>query len=191
MAIPVPGIAVTLLEPELRSVELPPGSQIASIYGTTHLADAYAVTLPRGTVRDPEALARFLFAQQPAWVGLLMGLRDMLVAGLGLKTARQLGSSQAAGRNRRIGIFRIYETTTYEIILGEDDQHLDFRVSVMVRPDSTRPADAAELVVATVVHCHNRLGRTYIRLIAPFHRRVVKAGLRQASRAGWPTEAGA
>jgi len=182
---------MTRLEPKLRSVELPPGSRIASIYGATHLADAYAVTLPRGSVRDPEALARFLFAQQPAWVGRLMGLRDMLVAGLGLKTARQLGSLQSDGHDRRIGIFRIYATTTHEIMLGEDDKHLDFRVSVMVRPDSTGPTEAAELVVATVVHCHNRLGRIYIRLIAPFHRQVVKAGLRQASRAGWPTEAGA
>jgi len=182
---------MTRLESGLRSVGLPPGSRIVSVYGTTDLADAYAVTLPRGTVRDPEALARFLFAQQPAWVGLLMGLRDMLVAGLGLKTARQLGSPRAAGRNRHIGIFRIYETSADEIILGEDDQHLDFRVSVMVRPDSTGPTEATQLVVATVVHCHNRLGRIYIRLIAPFHRQVVKAGLRQASRAGWPNEAGA
>jgi Protein of unknown function (DUF2867) len=42
-------------------------------------------------------------------------------------------------------------------------------------------------VVSTVVHCHNRLGRTYITLIAPFHRRVVEAGLRRAARLGWPT----
>jgi hypothetical protein len=39
------------------------------------------------------------------------------------------------------------------------------------------------------VHCHNRLGRIYITLIAPFHRLVVEASLRRAARLGWPTAA--
>ncbi len=33
-----------------------------------------------------------------------------------------------------------------------------------------------------MVHCHNLLGRTYLSVIAPFHRRVVKASLDRAAR---------
>jgi hypothetical protein len=43
---------------------------------------------------------------------------------------------------------------------------------------------------ATVVPCHNLLGRAYIFVIAPFHRMVVKASLRRAAMLGWPREGG-
>ena len=83
-----------------------------------------------------------------------------------------------------MGIFRIYETRPHEIVLGEDDKHLDFRLSVL---HEVLPAvGAAQVVLSTVVHCHNRLGRLYILLIAPFHRTIVKATLRRAARSGWP-----
>jgi len=39
------------------------------------------------------------------------------------------------------------------------------------------------------VHCHNRLGRLYILVIAPFHRLVVQASLRRAAQIGWPSAA--
>jgi hypothetical protein len=32
------------------------------------------------------------------------------------------------------------------------------------------------------VHCHNRLGRTYLAVIAPFHRVIVRATLERAVR---------
>jgi len=162
-------------------VALPAGSRITGFYAATNLADAFAIGLPEGTLRNPETLARFLFAAQPAWVGHLMQLRDTLVAGFGLKTARQL----TAASGQRVGIFKVYETHANEIILGEDDKHLDFRVSVLVRPG----AATSQLVVSTVVHCHNLLGRSYITLIAPFHRRVVRAHLQRAARLGWPRQA--
>jgi hypothetical protein len=175
-------------DPLVAAVGLPKDSRIGSFYPAPHLADAYAVALAHDTIGDPERLARFLFAQQPAWIGRLMTLRDALVAGLGLKTARQLKALDTGGGSRRVGIFKIYETTPNEVILGEDDRHLDFRVSVLYRPQANGTAAVPQLVVSTVVCCHNRLGRNYIKLIAPFHRRVVQAGLRRASHIGWPTQ---
>lgn len=149
------------------------------------LADAYSVPLPHGTAANPELLARFIFAQQAPWVTGLMKVRDTFVAGFGLKTSGQLTQLGVDGGAKRIGIFKIYSTTEHEIVLGEDDKHLDFRLSVLC---STPPAPAGErrLVLSTVVHCHNRLGRIYIFLIAPFHRRVVQSSLRRAARMGWP-----
>ena len=35
----------------------------------------------------------------------------------------------------------------------------------------------------TVVHCDNWLGRTYLAMIAPFHRVIARASLEQAARA--------
>ena len=170
-------------------VALPSASEspVSGFYKTTDLADAFAVALPDNATGDPESLARFLFAQQPAWVPPLMSVRDAMVAGFGLKTAKHL-ASPAAATVPRVGLFRIYETRAHEIILGEDDKHLDFRVSVLVAPGAAG-GGARRLVVSTVVQCHNLLGRSYLRLIAPFHRQVVQGHLRRAVLAGWPVQA--
>ena len=108
-----------------------------------------------------------------------------MVGGLGLKTARSLSSAGPAGS--RIGIFKVYETNAVEVLMGEDDKHLDFRASALYQPAEASGAQRARLVFSTVVHCHNRLGRGYLGLIAPFHRLVVKAYLRHAARIGWPS----
>ncbi|MBX3658026.1 MAG: DUF2867 domain-containing protein [Ramlibacter sp.] len=167
------------------SVAIPAGASIARIYPTTDLADAFSIPLPPGATADPERLARFIFAQQAPWVSGLMKMRDALVSPFGLKTAKQLTAQPEGAASPRVGIFRIYGKTADEILLGEDDRHLDFRVSVHVS-EARSPAPVRQLTVSTVVHCHNALGRSYILLIAPFHRRVVQSMLERAARAGWP-----
>ncbi|HSW05957.1 MAG TPA: DUF2867 domain-containing protein [Aquabacterium sp.] len=154
-----------------------------------NLADAFAIGLPSGASGDPDLLARFIFAHQPSWIGKLTNLRDRIVACFGLKTAEHLATLAGDAKAKRLGIFRVYGTSDTEIVVGEDDKHLDFRVSVLCAagpaPDSGR-----QLIVSTVVHCHNLLGRAYILVIAPFHRQVVKASLRRAAQIGWPRAAG-
>ena len=169
-----------------RAVALPPASRVSGLYARTDLADAFAMRLPPGASTDPETLARFIFAQQPRWVGRLMGLRDLLVARFGLKTKTQLQDPAKAGQHSRVGIFRIYETRPHEFVLGEDDKHLDFRQSELHEALPAADGPAGQIVLSTVVHCHNRLGRLYILLIAPFHRAIVQATLRRAARTGWP-----
>lgn len=170
-------------------VDFPAESQLRGQYPSPNLADAFAIRLPAGTIADPEALARFAFGRQAPWVRKLMRLRDLIMGCFGVKTSRQLRGGGAG----RVSIFRIYAVQAAEIILGEDDKHLDFRLSVMHRIDPALSASGepgAYLVVATVVKCHNFLGRLYIGVIAPFHRLIVMATLRGAARAGWPQQSG-
>jgi hypothetical protein len=171
-----------------RPVALPTPSGITKVYQSVHLADAFAIRLPSGVSHDPDVLARFIFAHQPSWVGALMRVRDMIVACCGLKTASDLAKLGNGAAAERVGIFRIYSTSGTEIVLGEDDRHLDFRVSVLCSGEPA-PETGTLLTVSTVVHCHNLLGRAYILAIAPFHRMVVKASLRRAARVGWPRAA--
>lgn len=168
-----------------KPVALPTQSGITSVYKSVHLADAFAIRLPSGVSHDPDLLARFIFAHQPSWVGALMRVRDMIVACFGLKTASGLARLGSGAKTERVGIFKIYSTSRTEIVLGEDDKHLDFRVSVLCS-GAPGPGTGALLTVSTVVHCHNLLGRIYILAIAPFHRMVIKASLRRAARIGWP-----
>jgi hypothetical protein len=173
--------------PHPIAVSVPSESSIANAYASVNLADAYSIELPAGASTDPELLARFIFAHQAPWIGKLMMVRDALVGAFGLKTARHLATLEAANAAGRLGIFRIYTTSPTEVVVGEDDKHLDFRVSVLCSGQSSR----RHLTLSTVVHCHNRLGRLYLFLIAPFHRLVVQSSLRSAARIGWPSAAGA
>ncbi|WP_291087069.1 DUF2867 domain-containing protein [Hydrogenophaga sp.] len=164
---------------------IPVRSSITRVYESMDLADAFSIRLPAEASADPVLLARFIFSQQPPWVGALMTVRDALVWGFGLKTGKHLASMGGDSSSTRLGIFRIYSTSETEIVLGEDDKHLDFRASVLCSDEPTS-GGARHLTLSTVVRCHNRLGRTYILLIAPFHRLVVQSSLRRAARMGWP-----
>lgn len=59
--------------------------------------------------------------------------------------------------------------------LGFDDKHLDFRV--WVRRDAATPTSPAQLTLTTVVRTKQLLGRVYLGVIMPFHRRIVPAML--------------
>ncbi|MEJ8845167.1 DUF2867 domain-containing protein [Variovorax rhizosphaerae] len=169
-----------LPSPSLRSrhIALPAEARVAPLYAGAFLADAFAIDLPPDAPRDTLALARFALENQAPWVDRLMGVRDSAVKLFGLKTSGAL----RADTSPRVAFFRIYETHDDEVVLGEDDRHLDFRLSMLQRPV---PGGGREVVATTVVHCHNRLGRNYIRLIAPFHRMVARSALDRASKGGW------
>lgn len=164
----------------IEQVGLPSASRLASSYGRADFADAFSVNLSESSGYDVESLARHIFAQQPAWIAALLRVRDTLVRPFGLKRAVDL---QALGGDR-ISIFRVFERYDQEIVIGEDDLHLDFRVSILVQPASQ--GSPRRLVLTTLVFYNRLLGRAYIGLIAPFHRMVVRASLRRARELGWP-----
>jgi Protein of unknown function (DUF2867) len=166
------------------AIPIPLDARVNGFYAITQLADAYAINLPTDAVLEPEVLARFMFESQPVWAKQLMQLRDVLVSVFGLKTAKQLTASPANGSEKRIAIFKIYESNAIEVFLGEDDSHLNFRISAQIRPAT--PTSAPQFIVSSVVHCNNCLGRAYITVIAPFHRAIVKAAMRRAALNGWP-----
>jgi hypothetical protein len=165
----------------VQQADLPSASRLSSSYSQADFADAFSVDLPEAACHDAEALARHIFSQPAGWVSTLLRLRDILVRPFGLKRAVDL---QATGGDR-INIFRVFERYDGEIVLGEDDTHLDFRVSLLVQPAS--PGRPCRLTVTTLVFYNRLLGRAYIALIAPFHRVVVRASLDRAQKLGWPT----
>lgn len=152
-------------------VDPPPMSAIADWYGGADLLDSYAVTLPPAASGDLAALTLALFNNPPFWLRGLLRLRDQIVGPLGLKTTTAIRDAGATDGRDRIGFFPVLGRSANEIILGEDDRHLDFRASVLLQPDSRR------LVVTTAVRRHNRLGGTYLWVIRPFHVLVVRSNL--------------
>lgn len=164
----------------IKQVDLPSVSRLRSSYAQADFADAFSVDLRESVSRNTEALAQHIFARQPQWIACLLRLRDGLVRPFGLKTTADL---HAEGGDR-INIFQVLERYDDEIILGENDKHLNFRVSVLQQPASQR--QLRRLTVTTLVFYNRPLGRVYIALIAPFHRAVVQSSLDRAQKLGWP-----
>jgi hypothetical protein len=154
---------------------------LALRYPGADLLDAYAITLPAEASGDIDRLARAVMGRPAGWTRALMRVRDAVMAPLGVKTS---GSIAREGRGERIDFFPVLERSSRELVLGEDDRHLDFRTSVLVREMVV--GGGRELVATTVVHCHNLLGRAYLTAIVPFHRVIVRSYLTRAARRGWP-----
>lgn len=167
---------------EVSKVPPPTDSSIASWFDGADLVDAFAIRLSADdAAKGITYLAHCALGAPAPWFRVLIRLRDRLVTGLHVKTSTQLRAIATAEGVDHIDFFRVLSTVDHEMVLGEDDRHLDFRVSLMLLPDKA----GAELVATTAVHCHNALGRTYLFLIAPFHRLVVHTNLSRAAANGW------
>lgn len=167
-----------------RAVPAPSDSALALRYAGADLLDAYAIALPERASGDIATLARAVLGEQAGWVRALMRVRDGVMGLFGVKTSKAIGRAAERRREGHIGFFPVRGRSERELIVGEDDRHLDFRTSVLLREGADGAGRA--LVATTVVHCHNRLGRVYLRVIGPFHRVIVRGNLDRAARRGWP-----
>jgi hypothetical protein len=163
-----------------RAVPMPADSVLAPLYAGADLLDAFAIQLPAESSDDLETLARAAFERPAGWIRALTRVRDAVMATVGVKSSRAIGVD-AATRGPVIGYFPVLSHSPSELVVGVDDRHLDFRAVIQLRRDA---AGRRELLAATVVHCHGRLGRTYLMAIAPFHRMIVRANLERAVNGG-------
>lgn len=165
---------------KVRMTTLPDESSLKDTYPHADLADAYSITIPSSATHDVRAWTRAVFGAPAPWVVKLLAVRDAIVSVFGLKTSRQLRDEGAAAGADYVDFFKVHSSHDAEVVLGEDDKHLDFRVSILLR---TRPwSNEIELVATTVVRCHNLLGRSYLSIITPFHALVVRSNLKRSLR---------
>lgn len=136
-------------------------------------ADAFSITTQTTTLTAREAAERML-GHSPWWVEALMKLRDTIVSPLGLKTSESARHADVA----KVGFFPLLSETPQRVVAGFNDSHLDFRVVVDVAAAGT----GQEVTATTIVLTHNWTGRTYLAVIKPFHRMVVRSMLKQVQR---------
>lgn len=165
---------------------MPRGSRLSPLYNSAYFIDSFAVTLPPQRCEEykPAALARALFTEPPTWFSILMWIRDRVMSVFGIKGSTEIRAVAEKKGVDTIFIFPVISSTQAEIILGENDKHLDFRTSILIRDrelgrEDDRGGDGSgqEMVVTTVVHCHGLLGKAYITIIKPFHVLITKYSL--------------
>jgi hypothetical protein len=162
----------------------PRGSVVAVAVPVGSLADAVPFHDYRDAFRmaiDPErfptvdAFARAFVSSPPLWIQGAMRVRDAVVGVFGMKRAGDLPPTAMPERydvGAMAGIFRVYARTDRELLAGEDDRHLDFRISIFHEESS--------VTVSTLVFFHNLLGRAYFIPVAPMHRLIVPMMMRAA-----------
>ncbi|MCB8877887.1 DUF2867 domain-containing protein [Acidisoma silvae] len=159
----------------VRRTGLPRDSELALRYRNADLADAFCVLLP-ADAEGIDVLADRVFGHPGPVFRTALGLRDAAIGLFGVKTSGQLRKRLARDGVDRIDFFPVLSRSAREVVLGEDDRHLDFRTSLLLRQATA----GKELVATTVVHCHNTLGRTYLAAILLGHELVVRSVLKRA-----------
>jgi len=81
---------------------------------------------------------------------------------------------------QRVGLFSIQSNEPNELIVGDNDKHLDFRISIY--RSSTHGVET--VTVSTTVEIHNAVGRLYMLVVKPFHRFIARSMVQRAADAG-------
>jgi hypothetical protein len=172
---------------QVQVTEVPAGSFIHASLPGAHFHDAYLVSDPAAH-RNALQTWLDLVARTPRWTQGLMAARNRLVRLVGLKDLGQLHDQHPTQQGHlsmdashyqvgdRVGIFVIRSLSETEVVMGQDDRHLNVQVALHKR---TLGDQAPVVVVSTVVHVHNALGHVYMAVVKPFHRRIVRAMLRR------------
>lgn len=148
-----------------RVHEVAPEVDADALLAGAQFIDAFRVDIGAAAVNARQASIRMVL-HWPRWIDALLRLRNILVRPLGLKTSGE-GEPAPGGM---IGLFPVLSETPKRLVAGFDDSHLDFRIVVDVSGD----AASRQVTSTTLVRTHGLLGRTYLALIMPFHKLVVR-----------------
>lgn len=168
----------------LREVAVPSKSSLSGTLGRIDFSDAYEVPLRQPDLGVAQAYWA-VFGAEPAWVRWLMNLRGHIAVRLGL--AHPFGTSPASlddvpafQPGVRVGPFTVQSISEQELIVGDDDHHLNFRISAF----KSERGGQTFLTISTAVEIHNKLGRAYMFVVKPFHRFIAPFMVRRAVRLG-------
>jgi hypothetical protein len=114
----------------------------------------------------------------PKWIKKLLNLRNKVVGLFGLKTSGHIRQKQILDKFKceqsdRIGLFKVFEKTDNEVVLGEYYKHLDFRISLFLERSKENEIEK-RLAISTAVVFKNLFGRLYFLLITPLHKIIVR-----------------
>jgi uncharacterized protein DUF2867 len=158
-------------------VPLPRGSLVARAFERVDYSDAFEIAIPKHAPQDVDAFTRKFITARPGWINGLMGARDAAMGLFGFKTAMPKDEDLPPRfePGAKLGLFEVFDRADDEVLLGADDRHLNFRLSILLRR-----AEETFACITTIVHFNNGFGRVYFAPVKPFHKVIVRAMLRRA-----------
>lgn len=157
----------------MKTRQIPfPADSLAAKYLPADYADAFECTCPLPAEVTPDDILDGFRTAAPGWVEALMKLRNQLVRPFGLKHGNGKEPSKSV-------LGQVTDRSESETVSSLDDKHLLFYVSVRLVRETP---EAARVLMGTIVHLHNRLGKVYFTVIRPFHKIIVQSSLRRVLR---------
>lgn len=161
--------------------ELPKESVLKNEEGIYDYIDSFQSEISEKRKIGLTELGELFFAgSSPRWVEALMGLRNKIVKVFGLKTSDDISDSDNWGCDKgdRLGLFDVFDRTENELILGKNDKHLDFKVSLLFYHQTD---DSKQKIIAltTLVKYNNCFGKLYFFPVQFFHRLIVQSSLQR------------
>jgi Protein of unknown function (DUF2867) len=162
----------------VQEIDIPSTSLAVRSFPHIDFADAFKCQLPANEPQDIDSVTRAIFLTMPQWIVQLLELRNAIVRPFGLKTSIEAAPSSrqdALQPGTAVGVFEVLDRRlNEEIMLGENDKHLDYRVSIQLE----REEEKCWVIVSTVVKFNNWLGRAYFVPVKPVHKIIVPAMMR-------------
>lgn len=127
-------------------------------------------------------IGKAFFSCGPKWVGHLFTLRNKIVSLFGLKTSGEISDREKKLENfncepgEQLDLFKVFAKTENEVVLGEDDSHLNFRISLLLQQKNE--SHRKDLIISTTVEFNNWFGRLYFLPVRPFHKMIVPSMLK-------------
>ncbi|GAL84736.1 conserved hypothetical protein [Sporocytophaga myxococcoides] len=152
-------------------------SLIPENFSPVQYSDSFTTAFKSNRSLHVDDLVYAFFDTSPKWIEKLFILRNAIVKMLGLKVSevndrkrqRELFKVE---KGNSLGLFKVFDKSENEALLGEDDKHLDFRILFHL---INKGDNHYVFTLTTPVRFHNAFGRFYFTIIKPFHQFIVPA----------------
>ncbi len=153
---------------------VPDHSIILNNFGTINYVDCFKSVVD--TTENVDAITTKIF-MVPAWVRFLLNLRNSVVQWFGLKTGKEgdVNTNDYYPIGSKAVVFDVIDRNENEIVMAENDKHLNFCTSVMLEHHGAKTT----ISLSTVVKFNNIWGRLYFLPVKPFHKIIIKSLLRK------------
>jgi len=156
---------------------------ISPEFGDVHFVDLLSLNkIAQKSLSVDELTYRFFSIEIP-FVDWLFRLRCALVKPFGLKGDSLPKQAPVFVRKYNVGeqivIFTVASRTHNEIVLEDEDKHLNFRIYNIIKHNDDGTLSYHN---STVVHYNNVWGRIYFFFVRPFHTLIVLASMHKLSK---------
>ena len=157
---------------------IPENSIISKDFKETHYCDSFLIM--KQTNDNLDKITTDIF-KTPKWADILMSIRNTIVKIVGLKGGgykKDINISDYYPIGSKAVYFTVIDRNENEIVMAENDKHLNFRVSVMIN----RQGNEVAIYLTTIVKFNNAVGRLYFLPVKPFHRIICISLLNRISK---------
>jgi len=160
-----------------RTNEIPEYSVISKNFDDIHYCDSFSILTQTNENLDKITTEVF---QTPQWADMLMTIRNAVAKLVGLEAGglkKDTNISDFYPIGSRAVYFTVIDRNENEIVMAENDKHINFRISIMIN----REGNHVTIYLTTLLKFNNLLGQLYFFPVKPFHRLIVISLLKGAS----------